>query len=115
MQPSYRARRVSGDVPGSAIVDGLLQDGTDRAASWRAHLRESTMARQAAEQRYAQSRSASRADDPESMIVARECASVLRAESARINATHRAWMSAHGMEVLEPFTRTRKPQGTAQH
>ncbi len=98
----------------SALVDGLLQDGIDRAASWRARLRESTMARQAAERRYAREGSAASANSPESSALARERAVVLRMELTRIVAEDRAWMQQHGVEMLEPLTRKRRSERSTQ-
>ena len=98
----------------SAYIDGLLQDGTDQSALWRAHLRESTMARQAAERRYAQSAFHTGPSDPEPSSPAHDRAAILRGELAHITAEHRLWMREHGIDVLEPTTRKRRSQETPQ-
>lgn len=60
-----------------ALVDGLLQNGTDRLALWRAHSREVTTARQAAERRHARTEVRGGAESPE---VASERAAAFQAE-----------------------------------
>lgn len=97
-----------------ALVDGLLQDGTDRSAAWRAHLRESTMARQAAELLYARTGSASDAPGERPPTPAGERVAVLRAELARIVADHRMWMRAHGIDEVEVPTRRRRSSAPTQ-
>jgi ABC-type branched-subunit amino acid transport system ATPase component len=92
----------------SVLVDGLLQNGTDRAASRRAHLRESTMARQAAERRLSRTGLTAGMDDP---ARAMERAAAFRVESARIDAKNRAWMLEHGVVVVDRYVHRRKSSG----
>ena len=91
----------------SILVDGLLQNGTDRSAYWRAHVRELTVARQAAERRHTGPGLATGLDKPALLALARERAVALRVELTRINAEHRIWMRAHGVVLAERPTRRR--------
>ena len=97
-----------------ALVDGLLQNGTDRSAYWRAHVREMTMARQAAERRHARPGPAIGLDKPAQLALARERAVALRVALTRINAEHRIWMRAHGVDLAERPTRRHAAPHTTQ-
>jgi hypothetical protein len=96
------------------LVDGLLQNGTDRSALWRAHVREMTMARQAAERRPAGPGPAIGLDKPAQLTLARARAVALRLELTRINAEHRIWMRSHGVDLAERPTRRRAAPRTTQ-
>lgn len=89
-----------------ALVDGLLQNGTDRLALWRAHSREVTTARQAAERRHARTEVRGGAESPE---VASERAAAFQAELARISDEDRLWMRVHGIDPVEPARRRGRP------
>ena len=101
----------------SILVDGLLQNGTDRSAYWRAHVRELTVARQAAERRHTGPGLATGMDKPALLALARERAvghvfgrardQPARGALTRINAEHRIWMRAHGVVLAERPTRQR--------
>jgi len=92
----------------SILVDGLLLNGADSASPRRAHLREQTMARQAAERRYARTPLPGGIDGP---AMAQERSDTFHTELARINTEHRIWMRQHGIDVAE--RRTRRPKSAA--
>ena len=71
-------------------------NGVEDQAARRAHMREQTMARQAAE-RHLQYPPIRRGSDEFREQVAARLVEV-RAELAMINATHRTWLRAHGEE-----------------
>ncbi len=92
--------------PGRSI-DALVLNGSDPTATWRLHMQNQTMARQAAEQRYARQARSVEFDGPQSKEDARRRAAGLRAEMARISAEHRAWLREHQSDVIDRPRRTR--------
>ncbi len=99
--PQYQHTREDGDQHQERVlIDGLLRNGVDDLAARRAHMREMTMARQAAERHY------THPAGPPPLVAARDSAADLRAELARIDATHRTWLHDHGVDV--PARRTRR-------
>jgi len=93
-------------LPGSGLVDALVYNGVDGLAARQAHMRALTMARQAAERQYTRSmgRVAAAPSD-----VMRANVVQLQAELARIEAGHRTWLRAQGMDLPERRTRRTKP------
>ena len=92
-------------------MDAILYDGVDPMAMWRAHMREVTMARQAAERRLARRDSSIAHDVGTRAIAARERAAVFGIEKAQINADHQSWQREHGEAVsATPGRRHRKAQ-----
>ena len=97
------------------LVDAILRNGVDRSAFRRAHLRELTLARQAAERRNAQPKAQVGLERWEQQAATRERAAAFRGELARINAAHRTWLreqgvvvtrhSKYGRQTLEPGPR----------
>ena len=104
------------DIPrrGSVLIDAMLYNGVDGLALRRAHMRELTKARQAAERRYTQPALAANREGPPRLTTARERAAEYHAEIARINAEHRIWMHEQGEIVVELRTRRRKAPAAAQ-
>jgi len=95
------------------LIDAMLYNGIDVLAERRAHMRELTMARQAAERRCAPG--ARRGiGEGEQLVEVRERATALRAELARLQAAHRAWLDAHGVRVAQRRTRRQKAPGTIE-
>ena len=93
------------ELAGSGLVDALLHNGVDGLAARRAHMRELTMARQAAERQYA--RSVSR-DGPALPDETRAYAVQYQGDLARIEGEHMTWLHARGVDVPErPARRTR--------
>jgi hypothetical protein len=85
------------------LLDAIPCDGIDTSAEWRAHMRDLTMARQAAERLYARPPAQARWDRVAQARDAQERATDLRTELARINAEHRRWLQARGeTEPEEP-------------
>ena len=78
-------------------MDSILYDGVDAHAIWRAHLREVTMARQAAERRLAQRASPTRQDVAARAAASRQRTEEFQLEMERINAEHRRWQQEHGV------------------
>ena len=75
---------------------GVLRNGIDEQAAYRAHLREMTTARQAAERRHASARSTEATMERAARQVAAEVRlAVLREELARIDGLHRRWLLEH--------------------
>lgn len=103
-----------GERQESILVDGLLQDGADRSAPWRAHLRELTMARQAAERRYSRAGLPAGLDGQTQLALTRERAVAFRGELARIDAEHRTWMREHGIDMVERLVSRRRSPRAAQ-
>jgi len=90
-----------------SLIDAMLYNGIDVLAERRAHMRELTMARQAAEQRSAPAAHREVAAG-EQFGEVREGATALRAELARLQAAHRAWLDEHGVRVAERRTRRQR-------
>ena len=103
------------DIPrrGKVLIDAMLYNGIDGLAMRRAHMRELTLARQAAERRYTQPASAAPRDGLPRLTTARERAVEFQEEIARINAAHRSWMCEQGEIMVELRTR-RKAVAPAQ-
>jgi hypothetical protein len=93
-------------------MDAIKYDGVDVHAIWRAHLREVTMARQAAERRLAQRASRAPQDAPARTAAARQRTEEFRLEMDRINADHKRWQREHG--VLTTELPDRRSHGTAR-
>lgn len=99
---------------GSVLVDAMLYNGVDRLAVRRAHMRELTTARQAAERRSTWPALPAGRDGWEQRVAARERTVELRAHLARLQEEHRTWLHAQGEDVRERRTRRRTVPGTAQ-
>jgi hypothetical protein len=95
-----------------ALLDGVLCNGVDGSAERRSHMRELTMARQAAERRHARPASETGLDRAAQVVAARARAVELRAELERIDAEHRTWLRARGEHVPDPPTRRHKLKTT---
>ena len=87
--------------PEVVMMDAILYDGVDPRAIRRTHMREVTMARQAAERRLALRNPSAAQDQASKAVTARERAEEFRLEMARISADHRRWQSEHGETVTE--------------
>ena len=95
-------------LPDSGLVDALLHNGVDGLAARRAHMRQLTMARQAAERQYA--RAVGR-DGPVLRDETRAYAVQYQGDLARIEGEHMTWLHAQGVDVPErPARRTRQPR-----
>ena len=95
-------------LPGSGLVDALLHNGVDGLAARRAHMRELTMARQAAERQYTLSVGRGGPALPDEM---RAYAVQYHADLARIEGEHLTWLHAQDMDAPErPPRRTRLPR-----
>jgi hypothetical protein len=81
------------------LGDGICCNGVDDSAIKRAHMRELTAARQAAEKRFARPGPGAGADRATKLAAAQERAADLRAELARIDAEHRLWLLNQGEGV----------------
>ncbi len=100
-------------VPGrqeQILVDEMLINGIDALAVWRNHLRELTMARQAAERR---AERWLRTTTDGLLLDSGEPSTALHMELARLQAGHRAWLQEHGVQQIERRTRTPRPARTA--
>jgi hypothetical protein len=104
------------DIPrrGTVLIDAMLYNGVDGLAMRRAHMRELTRARQAAERRYTQPALAANREGPPRLTTARERTEEYQAEIARISAEHRIWMHEQGEIVVELRTRRRKAAAAAE-
>ena len=104
------------DIPrrGKVLIDAMLYNGIDGLAMRRAHMRELTLARQAAERRYTQPASAVTREGLPRLTTAHERAVEFQEEIARINAEHRIWMREQGEIVVELRTRRRRTDTPAQ-
>jgi hypothetical protein len=79
--------------------EGVLINGVDQQAARRTHMRELTMARQAAERRSLQhSEEAARQDRTARAVEKQERRTALAAELKRIEAAHQAWLETHDEE-----------------
>jgi hypothetical protein len=83
----------------------VSRNGVDASALRRAHMRELTMARQAAERRQARPPMNGSLDRPAQLAAAQERAIEYRAELARIDADHKRWLQEHGEDQPEPLPR----------
>jgi hypothetical protein len=99
--------------PGNSI-DAMLYNGLDPTAAWRLHMREQTMARQAAERRFAKRTQAVEHDGPARDREGVQRSAAFRAELARISAEHWAWLREHGAEMADRPQRKQKLPVTAQ-
>jgi hypothetical protein len=89
-------------------MDAILYDGVDPQAVWRTHLREVTMARQAAERRRDQRDVLVPQDRSARAATARARAEAFHVEMERINADHRRWQLERGPVAVELPNRGRK-------
>ena len=89
-------------APAPRYVAGVVYDGIDHAAARRAHARALMTARQAAERGHG---------GPAGPGADRVAA--CRAEMARIDAAHRAWLPEQGEEVFPLPPRGRRRSGTS--
>lgn len=87
--------------PENGMMDSILYHGVDPLSTWRSHMREVTMARQAAERRLAVRTSSVAQDRPARLLAARERAEEFRLEMDRINDDHRRWRTDHGELAIE--------------
>ncbi|HVA89515.1 MAG TPA: hypothetical protein VNL71_06705 [Chloroflexota bacterium] len=90
---------------GTVVGEGVARNGIDGSSARRAHMRELTMARQAAERRFARPGISMTTDRPARLAAARERAEELRQELARIDDMHRAWLQAQGVHVPDRLAR----------
>lgn len=109
-------RRLPGEIDQQeqALFDGVRCNGIDTTAERRAHMRELTRARQEAERRLARPPSDPSLDRAAQVSAAHERALELRAELARIDNAHRAWLLARGEYVSELPTRQHKVKRSDQ-
>jgi hypothetical protein len=91
------AKSEKQDPPGTSI-EGIPYDGVDRTAAWRMHMRDQTMARQAAERRNARSAGQNGIERWEQLALVQERALELSAEMERIDAEHQTWL--HRQEAV---------------
>jgi hypothetical protein len=98
--------------PGTLLGDGVKRNGVDASAIRRAHMRELNLARQSAEKHYARRAPQAGIDRPTQLAAARERATELRTELARIDAEHRAWLADHGEYVPDIRPRQFKLPGS---
>jgi hypothetical protein len=82
-------------------MDSILYDGIDPLALRRAHLRELTTARQAAERRLVRRDSSIPHDGASRAVAARERAVAFQIEMDRINVDHRSWQHEQSEDVTE--------------
>jgi hypothetical protein len=92
----------------TTMMDSILYDGVDPLAARRAHMRDVTMARQAAERRFAQRGSSEKQDGSARLMAAKERAAALRLELERIYADDRRWQREHGEDVSDLPDRGRR-------
>lgn len=78
---------------------GVTCNGVDTSAAHRAHIRELNMARQAAEKHFARRGLQPGVDRSTQLSAARERATELRAELARLDAEHRRWLVEQGERI----------------
>jgi hypothetical protein len=97
---------------GSGLGEAVSRNGVDVSAARREHLRELTMARQAAERRHARPALSSGLDRATRLVAAQERATELRVELERIDSEHRTWLHDHGEHVPELRSRQRVLRGT---
>jgi len=102
------ASREDPQLAESGLVDALVHNGVDGLAARRAHMRELTMARQAAERQYARSVGRDGLALPDET---RAYAVQYQVDLTRIEGEHLTWLHAQGMDVPErPARRTRLPR-----
>ena len=95
MMPRKLDRQESGpESQENVLGDGVPRNGVEGQAVRRAHMREQTTARQAAERRLEHD-GIPRRDHEHRALVAAQVVEV-RAELALINAAHQTWLRAHG-------------------
>jgi hypothetical protein len=98
----------------SRVIDAMACDGLDPTAGWRMHMREQTMARQAAERRYAKSARVIGNDGHALNGDVQPRGVEYRAELARISAEHWAWLREHYGDVADRPLRKRRTSVAAQ-
>ena len=98
----------------SRVIDAMACDGLDPTASWRMHMREQTMARQAAERRFAKSARVIGLDGHALNGDVQPRGVEYRAELARISAEHWAWLREHNGDVADRPLRKRRLSRAAQ-
>jgi len=109
MADTHDLRGDDGQRVGPLLGDGICRNGVDSQAGRRAHMRELTMARQAAERRHARPSPQPGMDRSGQLAAAQERAVELRIELARLDASHREWLHAQGEDVPELRTRQGDP------
>ena len=98
----------------SRVIDAMACDGLDPTASRRMHMREQTMARQAAERRFAKSARAIGHDGQAGTGDVQPRGVEYRAELARISAEHWAWLREHNGDVADRPLRNRRSSVAAK-
>lgn len=96
----------------TALGEAVSRNGVDCSAQRRAHMRELTTARQAAERLHKRPLGQADADRSSQLAAARDRALDLRTELARIDAEHRTWLHDQGEDVPELRSRQHKVAGT---
>jgi len=86
---------------GTALGEAVSLNGVDLSAVRRAHFRELTMARQAAERRSARPNFEKHLDAAERLAAAHLRSEELRVELARIDSTHWLWLHDQGTDLPE--------------
>jgi len=102
-------QQAGGESRESAMGDAVPHNGEEEQAARRAHMREQTMARQAAERKALPPAGEARIDRPARVDDAQRREADLRAELARINAEHRDWLREHG--AADPPEGYQPPEG----
>jgi hypothetical protein len=113
MQQNQQTRRDDVQLQETVLVDGLLRNGVDTLAARRAHLRNLTMARQAAERRHERHAMARTLDQDLRPDAARSRANEFRMELSRLDSVHRVWLQDQGEDV--PVRRTRLRRAALPH
>jgi hypothetical protein len=99
------ASRDEPQIPGSGLVDALVYNGVDSLAARRTHMRQLTMARQAAERQYAR---AVRREGPALPNETHAYAVQYHVELTRIEGEHLTWLHAQGVDAPERRARRTK-------
>ena len=89
-------QQAGGESREGVVGDAVPRNGEDDQAARRAHMREQTMARQAAERKALRPAGEARLGRPARADEAQQREADLHAELARINAEHRDWLREHG-------------------
>ena len=90
------------------IIDAMLYNGVDILAARRAHMRELTAARQAAEQLQSRQRVQAPLGPESDAGAGRQRTIAMYAELSRLNDEHRAWELEQGITVRERPGRLRR-------
>ncbi|HVC81138.1 MAG TPA: hypothetical protein VNL35_11635 [Chloroflexota bacterium] len=105
--PSLQCRQEAGPESQESLWgDAVPVGGVEDQASRRAHMREQTMARQAAERRRVLPAFETRLDRPARLDAARDREADLQVELTRIYAEHQMWLRERGL--ADPSERGRK-------